>query len=255
MAIIWQVGGETWENTSDKVVWQWHCSFVRSCAFCIEMHTAISFEPWPIPAHPNCMCFQIEIFPGEKAEPFADFPDFISRLPKDVREQAAGISVAILVKAGVIKWADVIAKDRVRTLAEIVRNKRLTVDAMVRAGVQRHIAERAWKAAHAPVEEILKRHREETERQISDAARHADRLREAVSAGVGGRSVSLSSGLLAPSGRPPLPAAPPVLPHGGDAATIRDYLRKWPAVPRDEDLWPIIEEEQPPRRRTLQPER
>jgi hypothetical protein len=217
----------------------------------MSLHTAISRTPWPIPQHSWCACWESEVYPGDEAWPFVDFSDHLKSLTNDQKEGALGRSLWRLVVLGVVDWEDVVMADRIRSLAEVVKRNRLTVEDLVDAGIPRATAQRAVNASVAPAAEIIKRHRDELHRRVGVAAAHDAGLRKAVAAGVGGTPLIGAAPL--PGGAVTrLPVAPtPALPPGGPqdaemAERLREYMRQWPDIPLDL-LWWILEEETPRR--------
>ena len=66
--------GTAWVNDTGKVLYQLRVNWVNSCGTCIQRSNLIG--PWfPVPFHPNCLCKNIPIFPGDTARPFHDFLD------------------------------------------------------------------------------------------------------------------------------------------------------------------------------------
>ncbi len=243
--IIWPGDpGTSWTNDGATVAYQFFCSFLAtSCDYCMSLDSAIRITPWPIPQHDHCACWEEEIFPGDDSAAFGDFRDRLRIMSDAFKQDALGYSLWRLIKSGLVSFDDVVTPDRIRSLAEVVARHKLTVDDMVGAGVSRAVAGRAANASRADVAEIIKRHRDELARRVGVAAVHANALRNAVAAGVGGVPLVGTGGLVGPSVQPSAPPIPD-LPSGDPeiAAALAEYLKKWPNTPVLDALV-IIEEE------------
>ena len=140
--------GAVFRNESDRPAFQLIADLINTCPFCIRYHTKVSMVPWPVPLHPRCRCRNAVIPPGGKAERrFVDYAKLYTRLKSDQRAAVVGRSNAALIRAGLIAVEDVVSPERVRTLAEVVKTKRLSIKAMVKAGVAPGIARRAYAEA------------------------------------------------------------------------------------------------------------
>jgi hypothetical protein len=217
LRIIWHgEPGERWRNDTGFVAWQFVARLVNTCGLCLSYHLAISPTPWAIPYHPNCACMQTEVYPGELADPFVDFGELLGSLPRHEQTEAVGQSVWLLLTAGLARWEDVVARDGVRTLAEIVKRLRLSVAAMVKAGIGRGIAERAVAMARATAEALAAQRRQELAEHARRAAVPADALRQSlILSDQGGKDAKIAS-----------------LPLDQERAQfMADYLRLWPGTP------------------------
>ena len=251
MDIIWPgTPGERWTNETDRVAFFFQCSFVNSCPECMLLHTAISFEPFPIPMHDNCGCWQVDVMPEMESEPFVHYDDYLKRLTDDEKERSIGMSLWKLIKKGVVAWEDVVTPERIRTLAEVVKAKHLTADEMVEAGVSRSVAERAVNWSKADVAEIIKNQRDELTRKISEAAKWAAELRRAIAAGVGGIKLigaeHVSGWPRQGAHQPQRPAASHIeLPSKGtpEAKLLDEFLKKWPNVSKEAIIAFLIAED------------
>ncbi len=232
--IIWPGDpGTSWTNDGTTVAYQFFCSFLAtSCDYCMSLDTAIKLTPWPIPQHDHCACWEEEIFPGDDSAEFGDFRDKLRIMSDANQKDALGHSLWRLIRSGLVAFEDVVTPDRIRSLAEVVSRYRLTVQEMVNAGVSRAVAERAANASRADVAEIIKRHRDELARRVEAAAVHANALRNAVAAAVGGTPLVGTGGLVGPSVQPAVSPVPN-LPSGDPeiAAALAEYLKKWPNTP------------------------
>ncbi len=135
--------GTKFVNKTERVLYQFHCSFVNTCGLCLSMDSKIG-PPWGIPIHWNCRCRQTVVAPGGTAsEPFIDYRAVLDKMAPDQQQAAIGTSAYKLLKAGVVEWKEIVTPSRVRTLREIVSRRKLSVDAMTKAGVSPRIAAQA----------------------------------------------------------------------------------------------------------------
>jgi hypothetical protein len=152
--------GEVFTNSGDTVLYQLHCSLVRTCGLCFQFHMAIG-PSFPIPYHRGCNCTQVPVWPGQSAEPFVDFREVIRELGPDQQSAVMGVSNLRLVESGVVSYEDVVTRTRVRDLREVVSRNRLTVRDMTRSGVGRREAERAFETVNTPAHELAVEKRRE----------------------------------------------------------------------------------------------
>jgi len=151
LGIIDGRSGTTYVNDTYRSAYQLICDLVRTCRFCIRYHTKISPDPWPVPLHRHCRCESRRIPPGEKAgNRFVDYAKLYDRLKKSQKVAIVGVANAKLIRAGLISVEDVTSPERVRTLVEVVKAKRLSIKAMVKAGVPSATAKRAYQEARLP---------------------------------------------------------------------------------------------------------
>jgi hypothetical protein len=173
--------GSTWTNNTERVRYQFVCSLINTCSACLQYHLAIG-PWWPIPIHRRCRCRQVPVAVGAPAPyPFVDFrklldellPQFHMRGGKRVliRQHAAAIGAGNyrLLKAGVVKWDEIVTKYRVRTLREVVAVNKVSLKTMLKAGVKPSVAETAHAAVHTPEAELVRQHREQLIQKITAA--------------------------------------------------------------------------------------
>jgi hypothetical protein len=134
--------GDRWRNDTGRILYQYHCSFDRSCARCIQYAGRVGAY-WPIPLHYGCNCTQSAVPPGRTARPFIDYRAEMAKLTESQQQHAMGVSNWRLVESGTVKWTDVVTRTEIRPLEAVVANNRLTLDDLTKAGVKRGIAERA----------------------------------------------------------------------------------------------------------------
>lgn len=133
--------GESFTNTTGRVLWQLRVRFENSCGRCIADANRIG-PRWPTPYHRGCNCTNVPIMPGATAEPFLDFQDEVRKLDKTQQRRVMGAANWRLVEAGVVAWEDVVNRQRIKTFREVVALKKLTVDQLRKAGIPRALAER-----------------------------------------------------------------------------------------------------------------
>ncbi len=160
--------GTVWVNNTPKVRYQFFCDWTFTCGVCAQYDHAIG-AIWPIPLHRRCRCFQRPILVGAEADPFIDYREKILSLDQVSQTKVMGRSAFDLWTKGVIKYEDAVSSTHVRTLQEIVARENLTIDDMLKAGVRRDRAQRAYSAVHTPVQEILKAHRAELVAKLEGA--------------------------------------------------------------------------------------
>lgn len=160
--------GDVWTNEGQTVQYQLVCALINTCGYCLNFHMAIA-DHWATPFHRSCACEQFPIAPGQQARPSVDFRDWLERAGHAAQVTAVGRAVYRLIESRVIRWHDAIAPDRVRSLAEIVAINRLTLQRLIRAGVQRGVAERAIAMSTKGPDAILKLHRAELTRSLERA--------------------------------------------------------------------------------------
>ncbi len=248
---VWQGDpGSAWTNDTDKVWWQFECSFVNSCEYCMSLHSTIAPFPFPIPMHEHCGCYQEPVMPGTESGPFVNFDDYLRGLSDGEKERSIGESLWKLIQKKVVGWEDVVTPDRIKTLAEVVKSNRLSVEDLIKAGVSKAVADRAANYSKAEVSEIIKRHRDELIKVLSSATKWADELRKGVAAGIGGTPFVGYGGVPGWPSQQRLPmvsaARLPGLPLGDKemAAKLAVYLKKWPNVPVEDLAALVIVEEE-----------
>ena len=170
--------GTVWTNQTEKVQYQLIVNWHNSCGLCIQYDHAIG-PLWPTPFHHGCRCRQRIIFPGKSAEPFVDFRAKIDQLDKTQRARVIGVASLRLVESGTVQWADVVGKNRIRTLQEVVAREKLSVEQMVKAGVQRKTAEKAHASVNTPEHEIRRQKRAEAIRQLQNLGVGKEQIKQA----------------------------------------------------------------------------
>lgn len=103
----------------------------------------------------------VPVFPGQTAKPFADFREKILEVSPAQQAAIMGRGNLALVESGVVKWSDVVTSGRIRSLREVVSRGGLTVDQMVRAGVQESHALEAYNAVHTGTHTATEKRRKE----------------------------------------------------------------------------------------------
>jgi hypothetical protein len=142
--------GTYWRNLTPDIWFQWEV-FPDCCEVCLRLDRQLVPADFPAELHPNCRCTRTPIGPLERApRPFRSFKEkALAVRPSEWRVELFGLSNLRLVKAGLVAMDDLLAEDRIRDFAEVVRRKKLTVDQLVSAGVGPGLAERAVAMARA----------------------------------------------------------------------------------------------------------
>jgi len=197
--------GEAWTNDTETVRYQFVASLTNTCGVCLSYHMAIS-SYWPIPIHKNCSCTQRLVKPGATAEPWVDFRKILDGMSDDQKREAVGAGNYKLLKAGVVKWEDVVTNTRVRSLREVVAREKLTVPQMSSAGVGKGVAEAAWQSVHTTAHEAARAHRKTLVDALRDAGLTAEQVKRGFAEGIAKR-VRLIDIPPPPTG-PTVPTAP-----------------------------------------------
>lgn len=218
--------GTTWKNDTAKVAWQYVCNLLNSCGQCVQYHMQVG-KYWPIPLHRNCRCSQVPVGPGATSLPFADFREIIRDATPDQRARFVGSGNLLLIESGSVAWGDVVSAGRIRTLAEVVERKRLTVADLRGAGMTAGRARDAYASAHPASVEAARRSAQSLAASLSrsgqsgaEAATGAGRIiasRVSGSGPSGPQPPRGAPGAPPPPGfpvRPPGPVAGPVAPSG-----------------------------------------
>jgi hypothetical protein len=168
--------GTTWTNDTEKVRYQFVCALINTCGTCLQYHMKIGAW-WPIPIHHGCRCHQLMIKPGADApHEFVDYRELLDKMPPAEQAAAIGASNYKLLKAGVVKWEDIVTRSRVRDLREVVAKKKLTVEEMTKAGVGQRWAEEAHAAVHTPEHEIVAAKRQELLQKLVGAGLSQEKI-------------------------------------------------------------------------------
>jgi hypothetical protein len=189
--VIWPgEPGKEYANDSDKIVYQFVCSWVNTCGACAQYHLAVS-KWWP-KMHRGCNCQSRPIYPGEKSAPYEDWKKIVADLPPDQQKALVGAANYKLIEQGVVAWEDVVTTSRVRLLREVVSRKNLTVDQMTTAGVSERIAKSSYESVNTPEHQLIAQTRADLVNQIQALGIQPQHLSEmfgermAQRAGIGG---------------------------------------------------------------------
>lgn len=148
-------------------------------------------------------------------------------MSEDQRREAVGASNYKLLKAGVIKWDDVVTNTRVRSLREVVARKKLTMPALQAAGVKKSVAEAAWSSVHTTGHEAAAIHRKALISNLQGAGLTTDQVKQGFARGVADR-VKLTD--IPPTGPKapalPLPIEPLIKLLGLDAEKVKAAMKK-----------------------------
>lgn len=201
MTIVWPgVPGETFHNSTEKILYQLVCSLVNTCGACMQYHLAIA--KWWSPFHRGCNCRSVPIYPDKTSAPYEDFREIIDGLPEDQQKKVVGMSNLKLIEAGVVDWEDVVTPTRVKLFREVVSTKQLTVLDMTDAGVKKYIAEDAWESVNTPAHVIADRQRSQLIKQIEDLGILPGHLEE-MFGDIMAQRIGIGSGPSGPSAIPP----------------------------------------------------
>ena len=185
--VITGAPGERYRNDTERPVWQFVADLANTCGLCLQYHHAVGHW-WPIPLHINCRCTQVRVPPGQLApHAFVDFQHVLAEMPASQQTAAIGRACYQLLERGVIEWRDVVTPSRVRTLEEVVARKRLTVDALEKAGVRPGTARRAWDAVHTQAHASAEQGRREAAASLLLAGADQKHLARALASEVGKR--------------------------------------------------------------------
>ena len=235
--------GTTWTNDGPKVQYQLLVDWHNSCGLCAQYDHAVG-PIWPTPFHRGCRCKQKPIWPGESAVPFVDFRAKIAELDRTQQSRVVGRANLDLIESGVLQWDDVVTSNRVRTLREVVSREKLSIDAMVKAGVQRGQAERTFEAVHTPAHQLAEDARRAALKHLADLGVGKAEVREHFGEAMASR-VTIAAG---PSQRPPgwngglfVGPKPPPLTPAAVAAALGVKLKPQAAGPTGKPVSDALE--------------
>jgi hypothetical protein len=236
--IISGEAGKTWENNTERVRYQFIAALQNTCGVCLQYHLKIG-NSWPIPIHYNCRCIARMIKPGAKAPyPFCNYRELLDGFDDSQKAAAIGASNYRLLKSGLATWEDIVTPNRVRDFREVVAKKRLTVDTMVKHGVKKYQAERAYDAVHTAEHQHVERKRRELVQQLTGAGLAQDKLVEELSKRLANRVIIAPGPKGEDVGRPQDTGGPAWgggrLPGTGasDAATLAKLISGWRPSPK-----------------------
>jgi hypothetical protein len=219
--------GTTWTNDTGRVRYQLICNWANTCGVCAQYDHQIG-PWWGIPLHRGCRCRQIAIKPGGVSKPFVDFMKIVDDLPPSQRAVVVGASNYKLIKAGVVKWSDVVSPSRVRDLREVVSIHKISIETMEGAGVQSYIAQKAHQAVHSPAHEAAEAQRHELASKLKGAGLAQQTIADALGKAMAQRIVVASKPTFHnPGGTPQKPPTP----HGGSLAELLSGLKRSPKEP------------------------
>ena len=185
--------GTTWQNDTGKARYQFVAALINTCGVCLQYHLKIG-NNWPIPIHYNCRCIQILVKPGKSApHPFCDYRELLDKMSEADQAAAIGASNYRLLKSGLANWDDIVTKNRVRDFREVVAKKKLTVAEMVKHGVRKYQAEKAYASVHTSEHELVEQKRRELFQKITEAGVPHDKLVEELSKRLASR-VTIAAG-------------------------------------------------------------
>jgi len=226
--VIWNgEPGTTWVNDTGKVRWQLICRLSNTCGACLQYHLAIG-PSWPIQLHFGCNCQQVQIQPGAEApHKFVDFRELLDGMRHDQQVAAIGAANYKLLKAGVVKWTDIVTKYRVRTLREVMALNKVSLETAIKARVKPAIAKEAYEAVHAPEAEMVRQHRQELLDKLKGARVSSEYFVNQLARATVGQAEILTGGGTVQSLAPFVAAIP--IPH---AEALGALMKVWTPKPK-----------------------
>jgi hypothetical protein len=213
--IIWNGNpGEIWVNRTEKFKYQLICNYKHSCGFCLQYDRAIS-NWWPVPFHRSCRCKNMLVRPGNSAEPFISFQEKLLGATPQQQTDAIGASNFSLWKRDVVTWDQIVTETRVRTLAEVVQQQKLSLDDLLKAGVRADRAEAAIARINTPKQQLIREHRQALIQKVLKSGISEEQLKKAVAVGIG-QKITIAAG----------PSKASVLNSETYAAALPDDLRE-----------------------------
>ncbi len=230
--------GTVWENDTERVRYQFIAALINTCGVCLQYHLKIS-SAWPIPFHYNCRCIQRAIKPGQKAQhAFVDYRELLDSFDDAQKTAAIGASNYKLLKSGLAKWDDIVTANRIRDFREVVARNRLSVETMVKHGVSKYQATKAYDAVHTEEHQHVERQRRELVERITGAGLSQEKLVEELSKRLANRVIIAAGPKGSDVGRPQDGTVPAWgggrLPGTGpsDAATLAKLISGWTPPPK-----------------------
>jgi hypothetical protein len=212
--------GHRWLNRTGRVAWQFHCDLVRTCGRCLQFHLAISSAGWPIPLHANCRCRSRLVAPGDFApEPFLDFRELLSKMPRSDQAAAIGASNYRLLRRGLVKWEQIVTPYRVRSFREVMILGEVGAKAAIDAGIRPGLVEAALASGALSEAELDRARRLELVESLRSVRVSQDALVAALE-----RGMKAATAFAGGVGVQSAPTAIAALPH---AAELAAELAKW----------------------------
>jgi len=218
--------GETWTNDTGKIWNQAHVNFRNSCGVCISIAGKVA-RYWPFPLHFGCLCQNIPIAPGAESSPFIDFQERLAELGPDQQAVAVGASNWQAIQSGLVKWDDVVTRARVRDFREVVARQKLTVPELVKAGVQKVQAEKAYNAVNTDAHNAASQVR----KTVADALRQHGLSDQQIAREAGVRLAQRIGIAAGPSGPSPVSSVKRRPPGYGGAAAAILLIPRTPIAP------------------------
>jgi hypothetical protein len=160
--------GDSWLNDTGQVWWQLETSLINVCGACWIDHGCIA-EYWYLPKHRCCRCRQFPVAPGESAKPFIDRVKVFREMPESEHVHAIGKANWQLLKKGIVDLESIVTPSRVLALYEIVAQQKLSIAAMIKAGIAAYIAEKAYADAHMTDEQRRQQQLEKASESLRNA--------------------------------------------------------------------------------------
>jgi hypothetical protein len=141
--------GEVWISNSERVLYQMIPGFHKGSGACFQYASCLG-PFWGIPFCQGCDCRQIAVAPGGQSLPFVDYLEEVWKLSLVQKYAMLGKGNWELLKAGLVTWSDVVTPYSVREFHEVMDRKKLTVRAMIEAGVPAEDVKAAWDLVYTP---------------------------------------------------------------------------------------------------------
>jgi hypothetical protein len=140
--------GSIWTNTSSRILYQLQPAYHEQCAVCFRASGHIG-PWWPIPMRRGCTCKHHPIRPGETSLPFIDVDAEISRATIEERDLLFGRHHRCLLDAGLVAWRELVGRLTIVDLENVIFNKRLSLEAILAAGIPEDEARAVWDRVSA----------------------------------------------------------------------------------------------------------
>ena len=118
---------------------------------------------------------------AQAPHPFADFRQILDDMAPDQKVKAIGGANYKLLKAGVVKWDEIVTKFSVRSLRQVVALNKISVKTMLESGISPAIAKNAYASVHTAEATIIRAERAEQIQKLTDAGVSHQALIDAIS--------------------------------------------------------------------------
>lgn len=104
------------------------------------------------------MCSNWPVKPGAESMAFVNVHDLVAEMPHSQQVAAVGAANWRLIESGLVKFGDVIGAARVKPFYEVVAEFKLGLKDIIKSGVNKRTAERAYATVHTPAIELARQH-------------------------------------------------------------------------------------------------